>query len=792
MTAETTLSGNEVSTDRLVGNFLILNDIIIANITHDPNNTEQSTLPSSFALSMLKQNIEEELDTRFDEISKTYREVFSTSIVNKDFHSVTTDATLGWSSLGYTHEDTRVVYTETGSYTDTNKLAIPQGRYSRLGQYFLYFTIDKIVGNVNVYKSGYLIKSFTETGVACVNLDITSLLSDDVYIKCEHVPLNDTVVFSGAYCVYTIDELYYYVLNFIKERVDEIGNDAGFITEAELNAAVAQALTSANAALQAHILANNPHNITPAGIGAAEQVHTHSQYVTHDELENINSNTYTPPEVILEGPLSYFPREIAHGFLPLTSFIRTKTLSHTGGSNYSPYSGYIQSNVLTTEPLSDAVDPNIVIDNRYTKLTYADKIVIKYTLMSARPISYITLVSPNNGTDRKANVISISDGTNVLEVDISSSDKETVTWSYENDVSELLFTITSTTTQTSTDVLFGFDIEFSDVTSGNILVTKDIKFSNINGGLLKIYTLANDLFISSSSLAVGHPYYISLLYTDDTPSVELLGVHPSYGYDDDYATYPFRTLESLQDTYYGTLVTTGLTYNLTGYDIYKPDSTTTTTNRVTVTHSFVNALTIKEFTLYVNKDIDSSVTYPSTYKVTFTLSDNTTVIKQSSVLNYFINTPSEKISIDILGNNTISNVVSYVAEIESVNNTIVHISSIDVGIENKYYNTQTHSWNDSKVRQIIGTIQRLSTDAVVVTSAPLGKLACIPINNFDRCEIGQSYKVPNPFNTVLIQEVNFADLYNSGTFMIKSITDTEIEVITDSEIIGYITVTRTW
>lgn len=791
MAIKTVLTNGSAATDALVAQTLQLKEDIISKISHDYKDDEQTSVPSSYALSELTKALDETIEERFSEIVNSTKEVFSISLVNPYFKPITEDDKLGWSVVGYTNQENTVTYTETGEHTTTNRLAIPQGRYKTLGQYFLYFNIDRLVGKVNIYKNGYLIKSFEDIGFAGVTFQITFLLSDDIYIQCENVPLNETVILSNVVCVYTIDDIYYYSLNFVKERIESIGDEAGFITADELSLAISAALQSMNQSLQAHIQEKNPHGTTPGTIGAAYAEHTHSQYVTRDEISGLTSNIYIVPEVVLEGPTGYFPREVAHGFLPLTSFIRTKTLSHTGGSNFSPYAGYIQSNVQSNAPLADAIDPAIAITDRYTRLSYAVRMVVKYTLVAPRKISTITLVSPNNGTDRKVNDIRISDGNNVLDIDLSNTDLEVITWPYEDDVESLTFTISDTTVQTSTAVLFGFDIAFADVPSGDIVISKGIKFSNIVEGILKIYSLTTDLYISSSALAVDHPYYISLLYNEDVPAVELLGVHPSYGYDTEYATYPLRYLESLQDSYHGTIATTGLTNNLEGYNIYAPDMVEPNTHRVTVTHAFVNNSSIRDFVIYVDKDRPDDTEYPINYKVTFTLANNTTVVKQASTINYFVNTPSEKIGIDVI-DDVIDNVISYLVEIESNVGTIVHISSIDVGFVNKYYNIQTHIWNDNQVRQIVGTITRLSTGAVEITSAPLGKVACIPINNFDRCEIGQSYIVPNPYNTVLIQEVNFADLYNSGTFMIKSITDTEIEVVTDSDIIGYITVSRTW
>lgn len=321
----------EIVTDKLTLNGTSVTGVAVA----DTDLTSSNLLVATDALATYLTTVKD-LSTKLDPQSTYYQDlvVMSTSLIDKYFDKSEWDLTSWTINQG-------VLY---GQVAAENSAKILSTAYLQKGIYLLQFTILSLPsGYIEITYNNTVIKDIDTTGTHQIEIEITDT---DLPIVFKAVNNSDQVIINNCGLYYVSDKFYQYVLNLVKTHSTvDVDN---YVTKTTFTQTLQDYLVQFKAAtdsyltqLTAHTKATNPHNITPALIGAATTNHEHSNYVTKSNVQSI----------ILSLMSDYAKVEHTH-----SQYVTYDTLNNTIQEKVNTYIESLVTfapNILTRAPLGN-------------------------------------------------------------------------------------------------------------------------------------------------------------------------------------------------------------------------------------------------------------------------------------------------------------------------------------------------------------------------------------------------------------------------------------------------------
>jgi hypothetical protein len=255
----------------------------VNHITNDPETNSTKSLPTSYALSRLKDLIYGE----FTDVKQLVHKIFfspvlSDPIINPFFIDV------GWYLQNFYVDRTQLVYSnQTGTVGVQAKARVLSPNFIYPGKYFIYLQVSELTsGNLTIVnekqetiltidrRGTYTVETeISQPTIAILDFDLSGLNEGETcridYISIHYV--------KTAFSVY---------LDHLVEKIGSGGS--GFVTGQELLEAIGECLNDARTYTDSQInfsseefdlhlsdRASNPHGITPAMIDAASKNHSH-------------------------------------------------------------------------------------------------------------------------------------------------------------------------------------------------------------------------------------------------------------------------------------------------------------------------------------------------------------------------------------------------------------------------------------------------------------------------------------------------------------------------------------
>jgi hypothetical protein len=291
-----TLDNQKTTTPFLDTDKIRLVDDIVLGITHDPDVTSQSKIPSSSALWNGLRVLREQLHN-IDPNNIAFKDhsVVSLSLINPILKSNNDDITFrGW-DWG---EDDKYLYTikEFGQ----NAITIPNTYLSDTGYYFLIIHVRRLdSGRLSICVNGTEQAIITTTGIKRCEIFVTNPNTENITIEAKYIT-NVTHITEISYL--SIHRVYDRIRYYIEYLVGLFGVGGQWATQEyvqnlfetfknEINqdSVLSKLLQDFNN----HITSTNPHGITPTLINASEKNHTHQPWQVGAAP---TTHTHTPQE----------------------------------------------------------------------------------------------------------------------------------------------------------------------------------------------------------------------------------------------------------------------------------------------------------------------------------------------------------------------------------------------------------------------------------------------------------------------------------------------------------------
>ena len=289
-----------------------------------------------------------------------------------------------------------------------NSLVINNALYPAVGNYYLLIKVTALPsGQLELYKNDEWIGTISAAGAYYKEFTIEKTATDTIRLVAVGVSAGEEVVLDSYGVYFIADRFYNYVFNLVK-RLATV-DATGFVTVENFNHTLEiftqqfqQATNMYLEQLRKHEQAKNPHNITPAMIGAAPADHKHDEYLTktsvgdilEDKLANyalkdhkhteyvtvndvqgiVNSQVTdritelvtVDPVIITAAPTGILPSRYAQTdiSLPLT-ILQPTTVLHDAVTSYDWYYGTVTTNreeLMTRAPAVFASEGYAEID----------------------------------------------------------------------------------------------------------------------------------------------------------------------------------------------------------------------------------------------------------------------------------------------------------------------------------------------------------------------------------------------------------------------------------------------
>jgi len=786
----TSITAGGASTPEQVAQKLVLAGKTATGISHVYLDQDPNHLASSYALYGAVNYLKAMVDEKLAGTGITTKSVFSDNLVSSMFLPTTVDPETGWILEGWQPQGGHAIYQENGDvYTATNRLAIPRGRYESAGHHLMVVTVGTISGSVTVHKNDQILKTITEPGTHAIAFDIRNATVDNVFLRANNVSVGSQVVLTDVYCVYLVDQLADYVNHVIQTTLDGMG-DNKFVTSEELSALLDDIVNTMTTQLLQHTSARNPHGTTYVDTGAAPAEHEHPQYATLEDVLQRTSASRDQVAVITGGLLGRVPDAVTTDtYIRPTALLRTRYLNHTDEHRYSPYSGWIESTMATEGALTLAVRADVDLDQRMaTFLVQSAPMVIRYTFATPRPIKAVSIYT----ADEVAQV-TIAAGDKTIQVSLTNEDTRVVLDTATAD--DLTITVDSLNNQQLTKFKLGFDVEFGDMLQGKLSVVAGTAFvANTKDGPVA-YTIGSSTPINTGYLLYGIEYTLSAIVSDGVIGYDLVPYRHHYSVGAQ-PTYPLSEMVSNGSPLWGTVTVTGITNPTDGYQLYKPSGTVVTNaNTVDIVHHFVSPAKYQGVTIVIPTLLPENGALPTSAEVQVTLVDGTVQQDTVDIDPSLWHAIGPYTCVDVAKSN---NPIGYdlITDLRitlvSPPTTFCQVSQVKVAVQVPSYDILTHTWSDGLVRQVLGTVIAHDTDRLSVTSMPIGRLASVPVNNFEKTEFAQTYKVPNPFHTAYVTNVFASYAKPEGSFQVGDIDSKYLTVMSTEITQGSLTIVRTW
>jgi len=818
----------------------------ILQISHDYSDTSTRHIPSSKALSDATNQLLI-LINKFDPNNNVYKDsaTISLNLMSNTLASVQSDPEKGYDILGFIRDLAGLRYTNLNN--SPNYIRVLNKNISKEGKYIFVINISEITGTSILQirnNEGYIFGRLETQGTHVVELECTSVTSDEFIIEAVEMSQGNTIKIESITFNYVTDRLYYYILHRIIKYITETGGlvdqedliEAINILETNLINVINDNVSIIEDDLAAHKAANNPHGITPAIIGAAITLHTHTPFSigaadrdhthtlaslgaaaighshtpeslgaaravhNHDERYLLKTDLITPkmikPSIVVEAPLGKVPEYIDHTQVSLpTCSIQSMRLVHLAEGYYDYYSGYITSTKQNLEsyPLYDAVR-----FNKFTRFAETSGEFIftelRYHLHCKRNINSIVF--------RKDPTINAYPTEVSIYVDNGSLMVYSLSW-INHEASIILpsgvvgnkLTIRINELNILDTWSIGFDVYFGDTDSQPLMVTKDIicTFEDANTVVMSPVT-ENNLPFTIDDIKDNHPYFIALQQGIAGLEVHIADIPPQYGVvDRGIAPFLNEYNDGPVNEFYGTISATDSIAEYPVEYIYGESTPSFRASTDTIiTHNFNKSRHIFDCAILFDKN---EIEYIPTHIVVKGLTEDSTIITIADIENYIPdinNGGSENITIEVPIDTTISQLIF---EMSGSIDGEIRVKFIKIALSSEFYNINRFQWNDSAKRNYIGVVYKRN-GYYETRPYPTGDSTCLPVNSLNICRPGTSYEIVNPFGSMNIGTdiicIKHANQLISPIAYITSITRDKLVIQTDTADIFAVSIFRNW
>lgn len=807
----TKLSRTNVESPKVKTNSIVLGERDIHGITDDFNASSPDLIPSSYALSMaigsLIQKINESQGS--SGVSGSSDAVLSASIVSTSFISVADDTLLGWRRNGWVSDAVLgdIYLRNVTGTTPTNSLAVPADRFQKSGKYLFILNVKEINGTLTVRKTdGSIIGTITTVGSHAFVFENDITYSNEIYITVTGLPVSKSIVLTEVYLGVIRYELIDYVNMALNEALTTFGG--GLLTRDNAEDIVSEIIGDSLDAINSHLgNINNPHNVTPeqigaavvdhthtledlgaaaidhshslASLGAAPAVHTHDQYLLKSDIPSLTAVKAAIPAVVNNTTIGRLPNFVdGYGLIEgLPINIMTRQMYHTSSKPYDHQSGILYTNFFP-------VDANMV--SCHTDNTARAAIIendaafqsttrtIRYEMHTVRTVSQITINRDRTGAvpGHPASVIIRLDG-----VEIGSYALSILDTAFERvlNIAPMEASVIEMDIIPSSDaqMSFGFSLVFSDITTGydyalpkglSVTMEDDVSVSVISA--LEQHVPFNIPF----PLIEGYNYPIILTKDNSSNALQVgfANIAPVYGTEDRSAMSDKFT--SNTHNFFGTVAVDGIADPTKSYEIYgSNNSVSSVANTMAIYHTFTENMNISSLRLV----FDSLAKTPSHIRVRkLNTGDVVTTIYDEDIHPFSM---GEYFVVDITVQSDIS---GFTIEMTSSTGDTISLSRCDVFFDSLSYDTRFYKWEDNVKRIVIGRVCKVGNGYRFISTG-LGRVAEVPVNNFNLCNIATTYTVYNPFGTSQIEvevipidkdQVNVSTAFDSELIYIQNMT----------------------
>lgn len=219
-----------------------------------------------------------------------------------------------WFLYGWYIDNGKAIYLSNGSSnTDDNQVKIKTSAITEKGNYYLHIVVDRIDGGkLVVYdENNNLLGETSVIGDFKMSITVEDSSISTITIHAKDVPNGGSIIlgYAGFHHVKSAFEEY---IEFTAEVI--LSGGSGFVTKDMLEVGLENILTESKKytnsiagdtakELSLHLVADNPHNITPEGIGAALENHIHSQYAEKLEVDTSITNLRTYLENLIKSSI---------------------------------------------------------------------------------------------------------------------------------------------------------------------------------------------------------------------------------------------------------------------------------------------------------------------------------------------------------------------------------------------------------------------------------------------------------------------------------------------------------
>jgi len=304
------MNTERVTTDTLEAQSLILNKTTVVGIETGAVNPKDEKLVGLSYVTNIVKKINTALKA-IDPDSDLYANLAAISLPLTDPYFSDHKA---WQLNHWELADNYAIYASNSGSRDNNSLTFSNDIYPSKGHYFAIIDVVSInSGSLEFKVNDEYITTIKDLGKTLVEFEIKDTSRDKVSLVAVGVNSAELITLNSVSIHYLTERFYTYFTEMLLHKYsitpdNYVTRDAYEHAQQEFMNNFRALTTRYLAELEAHKEATNPHEITPALIGAATVNHTHSEYLSTSQcaaeverhMSNFALKTHTHPEYLTE------------------------------------------------------------------------------------------------------------------------------------------------------------------------------------------------------------------------------------------------------------------------------------------------------------------------------------------------------------------------------------------------------------------------------------------------------------------------------------------------------------
>jgi hypothetical protein len=566
--------------------------------------------------------------------------------------------------------------------------------------------------------------------------------------------------------------------------------------------------------------ADTEHTHTLDSLGAAPKVHEHPEYLGEAQVRNVINeildasgvgSTLLAPNVLTNAPQGYLPIELENTQITApVSMVLTSDILHTSSSEYDYKSGVAVTSVPPIDEHPAQYGFKVLLTEEDASIGYTaflsetedldPFVLVGYMFHTDRKISgYEILPEPEAGVMGYPRSWEFLIDNLLVETKTFTDPWDTTYTPYKSTLAESKsgkffgFLIRKVDLLGSNKWMFRVKFDFVDVEPNKLTVIEgtELTYADASGSVSTI--IAQDgLSISPNLTSARSPLYLLMSENEEGEVVlETSILKPEFslsprGYDGLTGGYAEKTNPYWGDVSVSDEDPQNPVENIYGEnvpDIYLSNEGVT---EVTITHSFLEPLSILEHSYVFEKRMLLENTIPNQIKLEYLIGEEYTEIE---LLTHFYPGISGKDSPAIWYRKKYpipkENILGYKLTLKGTQSqTRVGLGQFILRFATPYLNIASGTMSPPK--GFLGTIKYIESydkmwSGLTYDGPILGRYGYIPVDHFNvQPDKEVVHRIPNPFNTELVDcQIQIQDVYSAvPPAKISEITDKEIVITT--------------